>query len=89
MCGSARWRVGSKNRAVGTRRRSCADAISPNPGLTLSVCLAGRQENREYSRQFGSHPGNPGSPHVPMTEATGLNAVARWQMRGNKGFVHG
>lgn len=23
-------------------------------------CLVGRPEKRQYSRQFGSHPGNPG-----------------------------
>jgi hypothetical protein len=28
--------------------------------LTPRVSLATRPEKREYSRQFGSHPGNPG-----------------------------
>jgi hypothetical protein len=31
----------------------------------MLVLLAGRPENREYSRQFGSHPGNPGKREKP------------------------
>jgi hypothetical protein len=30
-----------------------------HPAAT-SVCLAGKPENRKYSRQFGIHPGNLG-----------------------------
>jgi hypothetical protein len=36
---------------------SCPRGWQPS---TPHVSLAGRPENREYSRQFGSHPGNPG-----------------------------
>jgi len=40
------------------------------PKVPVAVCtslgLAGRPEKREYPRQIGSHPGNPGLFHTPL-----------------------
>ena len=33
-------------------------------GASAIASLAARPEKREYSRQFGSHPGNPGLNHL-------------------------
>src|SRR6516164_9193912 len=52
---------------------------------TPRVSLATRPERREYSRQFGCHPGNPGSivlRNLPFAKRTssewGYQAIMRW-----------
>jgi len=46
------------------------------PKVPVAVCtslgLAGRPEKREYPRQIGSHPGNPGLMLLPCADGQAL-----------------
>ncbi len=53
------------SKCQGKMAKSALRATFGLPKVPIAVCtslgLAGRLEKREYSRQIGSHPGNPGS----------------------------